>query len=87
MNIVAGTAVNESLTKPVAPPAPEPKKFLSKKERIAKKEEERRLRQQQERESTLMGQLIVLEVDDYKENLHNNRRNRSAEKKVFDLEL
>ena len=58
---------------------PETKKFLSKKERIAKKEEERKARQAQERESYQMGNALAIEVSEFKTKKNGAQRRKSAE--------
>ena len=58
---------------------PETKKFLSKKERIAKKEEERKARQAQERESYQMGNALAIEVSEFKTKMNGAQRRKSTE--------
>ena len=65
----------------------ESKKFLSKKERIAKKEEERRARQQQERDCTQMGNALYGEVNDFNYKNTIFKRRKSVERAVTELVL
>ena len=50
---------------PTPPPAPEPVRFVSKKERKLKKEEARRAKLQQERDSALAVRLLENELYEY----------------------
>lgn len=65
---------------------PEGKKFLSKKERIAKKEEERRARQQQERDSMQMGVILSMEMSEYNFKQYSEKRRRSMDLSIGSLD-
>ena len=59
---------------------------MSKKERMLKKEEDRRAKQAQEKETTLAGNLLKAELNDFKHKQTVRKRRKSTTYKVFDLE-
>ena len=61
----------------------EPKKFMTKKERLAKKEEEKRLRLLQEAQSELVGVNFNEQIKTYKWQKKQIKRRYSAVKRIF----